>query len=144
MGGSFFEVKRTGIIGGEMNFTNHKAIYLQIVDYICERILTQQWGAGDRIPSVRELGVALEVNPNTIVRSYEYLESAGIITIKRGIGFFLTEEAVEKTLALQQQTFISESLPVFFRQMYLLRFPMEEMKARYEAFCALNYPDNKK
>jgi len=123
-----------------MNFTNHKAIYLQIVDYICEKVLIKEWPVGDRIPSVRELGVQLEVNPNTVMRSYEHLETNGVITNKRGVGFFLTEDAVEKTVLLQQQTFITESLPVVFKNMYLLHISFDEMKARYAQFCAMNYP----
>ena len=123
-----------------MEFNNHKAIYLQIVDYICEKVLIKEWLAGDRIPSVRELGVQLEVNPNTVMRSYEHLEANDVIMNKRGVGFFLTEDAVEKTVVLQQQTFITESLPLLFKNMYLLQMSFDEMKAQYAAFCTLNYP----
>ncbi|MDR0294975.1 MAG: GntR family transcriptional regulator [Prevotellaceae bacterium] len=123
-----------------MEFNNHKAIYLQIVDYICEKALVGEWLAGARIPSVRELGVLLEVNPNTVMRSYEHLETNGIIMNKRGIGFFLTDDVFEKTVALQQQTFVTESLPVLFKNMCLLRISFDEMKAQYEAFCKSNYP----
>ncbi|MCL2098487.1 MAG: GntR family transcriptional regulator [Bacteroidales bacterium] len=123
-----------------MEFNSHKAIYLQIVDYICEKVLVKEWLAGSRIPSVRELGVSLEVNPNTVVRSYEHLETNGIIMNKRGVGFFLTENAVEKTVLLQQETFMTESLPLLFKNMYLLQISFEEMKAQYETFCKLNYP----
>ena len=72
-----------------MEFDQHKPIYLQIADAICERILTGQWPEGDRIPSVRECGVSLEVNPNTVARSYDELSSEGIIHNKRGIGYFV-------------------------------------------------------
>ena len=123
-----------------MEFNSHKAIYLQIVDYICEKVLIKEWLAGDRIPSVRELGVQLEVNPNTVMRSYEHLEANGVIMNKRGVGFFLTEDVVEKTVLLQQQTFITESLPLLFKNMCLLQIPFDEMKAQYETFCKLNYP----
>jgi len=123
-----------------MEFNKHKAIYLQIVDYICEKVLIKEWTAGDRILSVRELGVQLEVNPNTVMRSYEHLETNGVITNKRGVGFFLTEDAVEKAVLLQQQTFISESLPIVFKNMYLLHLSFDEMKAQYAQFCAINYP----
>jgi DNA-binding transcriptional regulator YhcF (GntR family) len=122
-----------------MEFNSHKAIYLQIVDYICEKVLIKEWLAGGRILSVRDLGVQLEVNPNTVMRSYEHLETNGVITNKRGVGFFLTEDAIEKTVVLQQQIFITESLPLLFKNMYLLQISFDEMKAQYEAFCKLNY-----
>lgn len=123
-----------------MEFNSHKAIYLQIVDYICEKVLIKEWLAGDRILSVRDLGVLLEVNPNTVMRSYEHLEANGVIMNKRGVGFFLTDDAMEKIVVLQQEIFITESLPLLFKNIYLLRLSFDEMKTQYEAFCKLNYP----
>ena len=70
-----------------MQFRESRAIYLQIADYICERILLKQWKTDERIPAVRELAVQLEVNPNTVMRTYEFLQSQNIIQNQRGIGF---------------------------------------------------------
>ena len=64
------EMKRTA------NFGDNRPIYLQISGWICEKILRGEWVADQRIPSLRELGVLLEVNPNTVVRTCEYLGSA--------------------------------------------------------------------
>jgi DNA-binding transcriptional regulator YhcF (GntR family) len=125
-----------------MEFTNHKSIYLQIADYICEKALVNEWKAGDRIPSVRELGVALEVNPNTAMRSYEYLEASGIIYNKRGIGFFLSADALEKIRVLQKELFMSESLPALFKNIYLLQISFDELKKQYQAYCNTNYSNN--
>ena len=125
-----------------MEFTNHKAIYLQIADYICEKTLVSEWRSGDRIPSVRELGVALEVNPNTVMRAYEYLTASGIIYNKRGIGFFLTDDTLAKIRALQKELFISESLPTLFKNIYLLEISFDELQKQYKTFCDINYPNN--
>ena len=58
-----------------MQFNNiGQAIYLQIADYVCEKVLLKEWLAEDKIPSVRELAVQLEVNPNTVARTYEFLK----------------------------------------------------------------------
>ena len=124
-----------------MEFTNHKAIYLQIVDYICEKALVNEWKAGERIPSVRELGVSLEVNPNTAMRSYEYLEANGIIYNKRGIGFFLTDDTLVKIRVLQKELFISESLPTLFKNIYLLKISFDELQKQYKDYCHINYPN---
>lgn len=118
-----------------MDFTNHKAIYLQIVDHVCEKVLMRQWQPEERIPSVRELGVIMEVNPNTVMRAYEYLESCGIIYNKRGIGFFLSEQAPEKAIALQKDIFKTETMPAVFKNMYLLHISIEELEAEYKHFC---------
>ena len=56
-----------------MDFKETQAIYLQIVDLVCDHIVTGKWKAQERIPSVRELGVQLDVNPNTVMRAYDYL-----------------------------------------------------------------------
>ena len=125
-----------------MEFTNHKAIYLQIVDYICEKALVNEWKAGERIPSVRELGVLLEVNPNTAMRSYEYLEASGIIFNRRGIGFFLTDDALAKIRVLQKELFISDSLPILFKNIYLLEISFDELKKQYKDYCDINYSNN--
>ena len=56
-----------------MEFNSNKAIYLQISDIICEKILSGELKADDRIPSVREYGASIGVNPNTVMRTYEKL-----------------------------------------------------------------------
>lgn len=69
---------------------NNKAIYLQIVDRICDDIMTGKYDADSRLPSVREYAVAAEVNANTVMRSYERLAARELIYNKRGIGFFVS------------------------------------------------------
>lgn len=71
-----------------MNFKESRAIYLQIADRICDDILLGQYEEEGRIPSVREYASIVEVNANTVMRSYEYLQSQEVIYNKRGIGFF--------------------------------------------------------
>ena len=74
-----------------MNFKESKAIYLQIADRICDEILLGQLGEEERIPSVREYAAIVEVNANTVMRSFDYLQSQNIIYNKRGIGYFIEE-----------------------------------------------------
>ena len=74
-----------------MEFKEKKSIYVQIADHICENIVKGIWKEGDRIASVREFAVDIEVNPNTVMRAYSYLQDEGIIYNKRGIGYFVGE-----------------------------------------------------
>ncbi len=76
-----------------MNFKESKAIYLQIADRICDEILLGQLGEEERIPSVREYAAIVEVNANTVMRSFDYLQSQNIIYNKRGIGYFVATGA---------------------------------------------------
>ena len=71
-----------------MDFNNTQAIYLQIADYVCDQIQLQQWQTDDKIPSVREMAVNLEVNPNTVMRSYDHLRAAGNHSHSPGHGLF--------------------------------------------------------
>ena len=63
-----------------MAFTNDKAIYLQMADRLCDEILADTYKDDDRIPSVREYAVLLEVNTNTAVKAYDELARANIKT----------------------------------------------------------------
>ena len=74
-----------------MEFKDTQTIYLQIADHFCENILRKKWNPGDRIPSVREMAVNIEVNPNTVMRTFNYLQDKGIIFNKRGIGYFVSD-----------------------------------------------------
>lgn len=117
-----------------MQFRESRAIYLQIADYICERILLQQWKADERIPSVRELAVQLEVNPNTVMRTYEFLQSLNIIHNQRGIGYFVSADAIKNTTEHRKTEFIEKELPTIFRNLYMLNMEVDELKSRYEQF----------
>ena len=66
-----------------MAFTNDKAIYLQMADRLCDEILADTYKDDDRIPSVREYAVLLEVNTNTAVKAYDELARANIIYLLR-------------------------------------------------------------
>lgn len=114
-----------------MNFNSHKPIYLQICDQFYEKILNEELKPEDRILSVRELGTELGVNPNTVMRSYDYLQNNAIIYNKRGIGYYVAEDAKEKILKDQKEYFIKEELPLLFKKMKLFQITPEEMVLMY-------------
>src|ERR1700743_1096976 len=103
-----------------MQFRETQSIYLQIADYVCEKILLKEWPPGERIPSVRELAIQLEVNPNTVMRTYEFLQQKEIIYNQRGIGFFVSADAVKQATQYRMEAFMEKDLPQVFRGMYLL------------------------
>ena len=117
-----------------MDFQKKDAIYLQIVERICENILEKRWQENEKIPSVRELAIDIEVNPNTIMRSYTYLQDMGIIFMKRGIGYFVSENAYERTIRIMKDDFIKNELPKIFRTMELIKINFEELKTRYAEY----------
>jgi len=117
-----------------MEFHDDKPIYLQIGDLLCEQILTGTWPPNDKIPSVREMGVSLQVNPNTALRTYDFLQQRGIIFNKRGIGFFVEEDAVKKILDFRREDFFANTLPSFYKTISLLQITPEEILSRYKVY----------
>jgi GntR family transcriptional regulator len=127
-----------------MQFNDNKAIYLQIADYIFEKILTASWKPKERIPSVRDLSVELEVNPNTVMRTYEYLQQQQVVYNQRGLGLFVSENATKLARQIKKQQFLEQELPRLFREMYLLSLDIKDIEIRYIKFIRQNFPDEKK
>ena len=115
-----------------MEFNAHKPIYLQICSQLYEQILRVVLKADDRILSVRDYGIQLGVNPNTIMRSYEKMTAAGIIYNKRGIGYFISAEAKDIVLKQMREEFITKELPEVVKKMKLLGIGLDEIKNSYE------------
>jgi DNA-binding transcriptional regulator YhcF (GntR family) len=113
---------------------NGQAIYLQIADYICEKILLKEWKPEDKIPSVRELAIQLEVNPNTVMRTYEFLKQQEIIYDKRGIGYFVTPNGLKQAISYRKEEFTEKEMPSIFRVMYMLGIEPDDLKTKYEKF----------
>ena len=103
-----------------MNFNADKPIYLQIADTISDRILSGDLKGEDRLPSVRDYGADIGVNPNTMMRVYERLTDDEVIYNKRGIGYFVSPEARDKILASKREEFLSKDVPAIKRRMELL------------------------
>lgn len=117
-----------------MEFKEKQAIYLQIADYVCDHILSGQWKAGERLLSVRELAVKLEVNPNTVMRTYDALLKQNILLNKRGIGFFVDNEAVNRIIQFRKQRFMHEELPLFIKNIHLLQIGWDEIEIKYNEY----------
>ena len=122
-----------------MEFRDTQAIYLQIGDYICEQILLDRWKESDRILSVRELGVELQVNPNTVMRTYDFLQSTDIIFNKRGVGYFVAEQAKSKIIAYRRKQFLEHELPLIFKNMDILGMSFEELRAKYNEYSTITH-----
>jgi GntR family transcriptional regulator len=114
-----------------MEFQNKKAIYLQIADFVCEQILLKNWGENTKISSVRELAIMLEVNPNTIMRTYAFLEEKNIIMTQRGIGYFVTDDAYQQVVDFKKTEFLAVELPQLFRSMDLLQLDFDHILKLY-------------
>jgi len=117
-----------------MEFKDNEAIYLQIANNVSENILLGSWEEEDKIPSVRDLASRMQVNPNTVIRTYEFLENQGFIYTKRGLGFFVSEGAIDKVKKYKRDSFMQSDLPGIFRNMLLLGITPVEIEHQFEIF----------
>ncbi len=100
---------------------------MQIVEIVCDKIASEVWRSEERIPSVRELGSELEVNPNTVMRAYEWLSEQGMIYNRRGIGFFVGPNALESILMERRTTLLTTELRAIAQKMVQLDISLESV-----------------
>ncbi len=117
-----------------MDFKDTKPIYMQIADSICNDIITGRYKENERIPSVREYASNLEVNANTVARSYDYLQQSEIIYNKRGIGYFVADSAAEKIRSIRKADFMKTQLPEFFHEIDMIGISIEEVVELWRKF----------
>ncbi|MCM0717530.1 GntR family transcriptional regulator [Parabacteroides sp. W1-Q-101] len=125
-----------------MNFNTNQSIFIQIADRVCDRVLSGEYQADARIPSVRELAVEMEVNPNTVMRSFERLQANDIIYNKRGIGYFIASDAEKKIRKMRHNQFVDEVLPSVFKEMHLLGVNLSELTKAYHLYSSTLNSDN--
>lgn len=90
-------------------FATDRPIYRQIRDLIIDRILTL--GDGAMLPSVRALAAEAGVNPLTVAKAYQDLQTSGLVRAKKGVGLFAADGAVGNLLAQERTQFLNEEWP---------------------------------
>ena len=115
-----------------MTFNNDKAIYIQMADRLCDDILAGTYSDDDRVPSVREYAVSLEVNTNTAVKAYDQLARDGIIYTRRGLGDFVTPGARDSIMQARRKAFLDTTLPSLFRDMRLLGIGIDDIVKEWD------------
>ena len=116
-----------------MEFKNNKGIFLQIADSISEKVMEGKYPPGEKIPSVRDLATEMGVNPNTVMRTYSELQTRGIIDNKRGVGYYVSNDAIKIIHQWKRQEFFEDDLPIIVRQTKMLDITFEELKPYFES-----------
>ena len=122
-----------------MNFNTQRPIYRQIADYCFARILSGDWRPGEKVASVRELALQMTVNTHTVLKAFEYLQNHQVIEPRRGMGYYLAEDAPKRVRATLREEFFETAMPEFFEQMRLLGIEIDDIvKAWHEKFARGN------
>lgn len=117
-----------------IDFNEQQPIYSQIVDYVSEHILLGLWIVGGRLPSVRELAVALDVNHNTVMRAYKSLQYKGIVCSHRGLGLFISDDGLQKARLYRTHSFRQQEVPRFFASMTILEIGIGDLDSLFSEF----------
>ncbi len=110
-----------------MDFKVDRPILRQIADLCHERIISRQWVEDERVPSVRELGLELNVNAHTVLKAYDLLQKEGVIESRRGLGYYLAKDACSHVIQARREEFLSTDLPDFFRKSRSLGIPLDKV-----------------
>ncbi|ASA21260.1 GntR family transcriptional regulator [Paenibacillus donghaensis] len=103
-----------------IEFDNNLPIYIQIMNYIKGEIVTGKLQPGDKILSVRELASELQINPNTVQRTFQELEREEIVETRRGMGRYVTSN--KETIMTIKKEMAKDVLERFIRGMRELGF----------------------
>lgn len=99
------------MVANNNEYNENKPLYLQIIDYIEERLIQDYYKEGERIPSIRELAETLGVNPNTCVKAYEIMTFEGMIESRRGMGYYLLDGAKDKAYVKKKDELFHKMIP---------------------------------
>ncbi|GAA0721338.1 GntR family transcriptional regulator [Clostridium malenominatum] len=108
-----------------IKFDEKTPIYIQIMDYIKENIISGKIKPGDKLPSVREMATLLKVNPNTLQRAYGELEREDITYTQRGMGTFVKEDM--KMIEVLRRDMAKEVINMFVERMKNIGFDEEDI-----------------
>jgi len=124
-----------------MEFREKQAIYLQIADYFQNNILENEWKTDEKVPSIRQLAIDIEVNPNTVMRTYNHLMDNGIIYNKRGVGYFVSPGAKTILIDMLRKQFLENDLPGLFRKMELIGLTLKDIEVQFNEYKKNTNPE---
>lgn len=117
-----------------MEFNDNKPIYLQIAEGIMDAVMRGDQYPGSRLPSVRDYATNTGVNPNTAMRTYTWLQQQGLIYMKRGIGYFVDDNACERILEMRRHQFFEHEANYFMERLASFGITPDQLKNTYENY----------
>ncbi|MEK4177730.1 GntR family transcriptional regulator [Aeribacillus sp. FSL K6-8210] len=113
-------------------FNSAEPIYLQLAERIKRQIVRGELQLGEKLPSVRDMGLEVNVNPNTVQRTYRELEGLKIVESKRGQGTFVTVD--EQVLQAIREEMKEREISRFVHGMREMGYSDDEIKAGLDSY----------
>lgn len=111
----------------DTQWRDDQPIYLQLQERIKSMILDGSLAEGEALPSVRKVATQFQVNPLTVMKSYQLLVDGGLVEKRRGRGMYCLKGARKRLLEQEKLRFISEEWPRIVNRMRQLGIGPEEL-----------------
>ncbi len=115
-----------------MEIKSNAPVFYQIAEAIKKQIFNGEYTVGQKLPSIRDLGVRLKINPNTIVHVYELLENEGFIYTESTNGKYVILD--EKKLTELKKKYLKEKTEGFIRDMTDCGLSMQDIRGEIEKY----------
>ncbi|TFI56830.1 GntR family transcriptional regulator [Sphingomonas parva] len=110
--------------------TEDRPVYLRLRDTIAAMILEGRVREGDALPSVRSLAAEYGANPLTVAKAYQTFQDEGLVTVRRGVGMFVSEGATERLRDAERREFLDQRWPAVVAQIRRLGLDVEDLLER--------------
>jgi len=115
-------------------FDERSPIYEQIVMQFCRSLIKGELLLSQRIPSIRELAMQLQVNTNTVQRAYQEMERRQLIYSKRGTGYFISEG--QNMVQEIKTEIVKDVVTRFLDEMRSLGYNDSQIKSELDSFTS--------
>ena len=105
-------------------------VYLKLRALIAAAILRGQYRGGDQLPSVRALAAEHGANPLTVAKAYQSFQDDGYVEVRRGVGMFVLQGAVEKLRVAERERFLTGYWPRVREHIALLGLDAQDLLAK--------------
>jgi len=120
-------MKKSDLMDLGTEWNDGQPIYRQLRDFVVTMILDGSLPEGDVLPSVRHVAAEFQVNPLTVLKSYQLLVGEGLIESRRGRGMFVNPGARERLRASERERFLSEEWPRVVDTLHRLGLSAKEL-----------------
>ena len=118
--------------GFAVDQTDKTPVYAQLERAIRSAVATGRLAVGDQLPTVRQLAVDLRINANTVAKVYAFLERAGLLETRRGVGTFVAAHTATPQEAALRRTELTRLVDRFLAELSHHGFHLDEVMPEIE------------
>jgi GntR family transcriptional regulator len=112
---------------------NDVPVYLKLRGLLAASILAGDYQEGDQLPSVRAFAASHGANPLTVAKAYQALQDDGFVQVRRGVGMFVADGAIERLRVQERDTFLTRVWPRMRAHIERLGIDLDELVMREPA-----------